>query len=176
MLFHGDIPYAKIWYAYVTEQRQSCQSHIHGENIEIKGQGHTEVIQRSWMYTTHCTMVIHSHSMTMWKDKRYLAWTQSHVMNPINLTLRSKVNVVSGIINVQDTSSHSDRTMCQIWLANIKTKQRYGPDTNLHIQSDRSPDGRTEWFLYTTWILLTVGIIKMVAINSLTKFEFRKRQ
>ena len=58
MLFRGDIPYANIWYAYVTEQRRSCQFQIHGENIEIKGQGHTEVMDAH-------DMVIHSHSMTM---------------------------------------------------------------------------------------------------------------
>ena len=33
MLFHGDIPCVKILYAYVKEQRQSCKSQIHSENI-----------------------------------------------------------------------------------------------------------------------------------------------
>ena len=36
-------PYAKIWYAYVKKQWQSCQTLIHF-NIDVKGQGHTEVM------------------------------------------------------------------------------------------------------------------------------------
>ena len=57
-----------------------------------------KVIQSSWMYATHRTMVIHSlakQTMTMSKDKKADSWTHSHVINPLNLTLRSKVNVVS---------------------------------------------------------------------------------
>ena len=53
------------------------------------------------MNMTHRTMVIHSrakHSMTKSKDEKAVARTQSHVINPINLTLRSKVNVVSELL------------------------------------------------------------------------------
>ena len=48
------------------------------------------------MYATHRTMVKHScakHSMTLSKNKKAEARTQSHVIYPIILTLRSKVNV-----------------------------------------------------------------------------------
>ena len=58
-----------------------------------------KVIQSSWMYVTYRTMVIHSRakqSMAMSKHEKAYAWTQIHVINPINLTLRSKVNIVSG--------------------------------------------------------------------------------
>ena len=53
------------------------------------------------MYVTHHTMVIrscakHTGSMNMSKDKKAVARTQSHVINPINMMLRSKVNIVSG--------------------------------------------------------------------------------
>ena len=51
------------------------------------------------MYPTNHFMVIHSHAKhikTMSKDKKAVAQTQSHVINHINLTLRSKVNIVSG--------------------------------------------------------------------------------
>ena len=50
------------------------------------------------MYPTHRFMVIHScakHSITMSKDKKAVAQTQSHVINPINLPLGSKVNFIS---------------------------------------------------------------------------------
>ena len=118
MLFHGDIhvPYAKFGMPMSQSKDDLVSLNIMVKILRSK----IKAIQKSWMYLTHCTMVIHLHSMTMWKDKKSVAWTQSHVMNPIDLTLRSKVNVVSGIINVQDTSSHSDRTMCQIWYANVK--------------------------------------------------------
>ena len=58
-----------------------------------------KVIQSSWMYATNRTMVIHSRAkqnMSMSKDNKAEVWTQSHVIIPINLTLRSMVNVVSG--------------------------------------------------------------------------------
>ena len=59
-----------------------------------------KVLHRSWIYATHRTIVVHSsakHRMNMSKDKKVLARKQSHVINPLNLTLRSKVNVVSGL-------------------------------------------------------------------------------
>ena len=43
MLFRGDTPIFQNFVAYVKEQRQSCQTQIHGEknlDFEIKGQGH----------------------------------------------------------------------------------------------------------------------------------------
>ena len=70
MLFHGDIAYAKIWYANVKEQRRSCQSQIHGENMILitrSYRGHTEVMD-----------------------------AKKIVKNPLNLTLGTKVNVLLG--------------------------------------------------------------------------------
>ena len=34
-----------------------------------------------------------------------------------------------GNMNLCVTFSHGDRPMCQIWLANVKSKNSYGPDT-----------------------------------------------
>ena len=65
-------------------------------------------------------MVIHSQIMTIRKDKKSVARTEIHVINLINLTFTSKVNVLSGFMNVRDTSSHSDRPMYQKWYANVK--------------------------------------------------------
>ena len=70
------------------------------------------------MYPTHRFMVIHSrakHSITMSKDKKAVAQTQSHVINPINLPLGSKGKLHIRIMNVGNTFSHGDRPMCQIW-------------------------------------------------------------
>ena len=78
-----------------------AQTQIRGDkynfDIEVKGQGHTEVMN---VCETLYPMVIHScdkYALTMSKEKKAVAQTQSHVKNPtINFTLRSKVNVVSG--------------------------------------------------------------------------------
>ena len=99
MLSHGDTPECQNLVCPCRRAKTSCQTQIHGENIILILRSKVKVIQSSWMYTTHCTIVIHSRakqSMTMSKDQKTEAWTQSHVINPINLTLRSKVNVVSG--------------------------------------------------------------------------------
>ena len=83
-------------------------------DVEAKGKGHT----RSWMWHRFpwwffCAIdMIRNISGIFWKDggvpvgakygltisksKKSVARTQSHVKNPINLTLRSNVNVVSG--------------------------------------------------------------------------------
>ena len=75
--------------------------------------------------------------------------------NPINLTLRSKLKVVSG--NVCDTSSPGVTPMCQIW-SNQKTN---GSETNLQRQTHTHTDGQAAWFLYTPWSSFTGGgIIK----------------
>ena len=42
-----------------------------------------------------------------------------------------------GIMNVRDTSSHSDTPMYQIWYANVKPRKSYGLYMNLHRQMDR---------------------------------------
>ena len=66
------------------------------------------------------------------KDKKAEAWKQSHVINPINLTLidlEVKCQRRIRIMNVLDTSSHGDRPMCQILYANVKTNRSFRSDT-----------------------------------------------
>ena len=99
MLSHGDTPICQNLVCLCQRAKTSCQTQIHGENIILILRSKVKVIQSSWMYVTHYTMVIHSHakqSMTLSKDKKVEDWTQSYVKNPINLILRSKVKVVSG--------------------------------------------------------------------------------
>ena len=77
------VPYAKIWYAYVKEERRSCQTQTHVENIIFMMRSKVKVIQMSWMYLTHCTMVIHSWSNKVWLNVKgqknwkpcYKIWT-----------------------------------------------------------------------------------------------------
>ena len=69
-------------------------THIHGGNIdfdiEVKCQGHTEVINIRDTSSHMPNMVF------LCQRKKIVARTQSHVINSINLTFRSKVNIVLG--------------------------------------------------------------------------------
>ena len=71
----------------------------------------------------------------MAKNKEVMAQTQTPVQKLIILTLKLKVKV----INIPDTSSHSDTLMCQVWYAYLKEQRSYGPYTNLHRQTDDCP-------------------------------------
>ena len=183
-----------------------------------------KAIQRSWMYTTHCTMLIHScakHSITMSKDKKAVARTQSGMPMPTQTEETTKTYKVDlkvkgqcwiGIMNVRNTSSHDDKRVCQIWEANVKskmflpatkicqkpckfdlevkgqrcigitnihivswyfyvpimvsqsqTKKNYGPDTNLHRQTDRQTDRQSDSYIYPPpRTSFTGGIMKVV--------------
>ena len=91
---------SQILYAYVKEQRRPCPD----TNSWWKyGALMTKfkVIQMSWIHVTNCPMVIHScvsQGMTISKDTKSGPNT-NYVKNPINVTLRSKVNVVSASWN-----------------------------------------------------------------------------
>ena len=89
-------PCANIWYAYVKEQRHLASNPWWKYNLILRS--NVKVIQSACMYVTHRSMVTYlrpKQSMIMSKDKKAETWTQSHVINPKNLTLRSKVKVVS---------------------------------------------------------------------------------
>ena len=110
MLSHGDTPTCQNFVCLCQRAKTFCQTQIHGENIILMLRSKVKVIN------------VHScakQSMTILKDKKAKSWTQSNVINPINLTLR--------IMNVLDTSSHGDRPICQFWYANVKANRSYRP-------------------------------------------------
>ena len=79
-------------------------------DFEVKGQHRN---------ATYRPMVIHmcaKYGKPMSIKKSYEQHTITF-KNPINLTLRSKVNVQDRIwiLNVRDTSPRGDTPMCQIW-------------------------------------------------------------
>ena len=91
-------PYAKIWYAYFKEQRHFARLKLMVKIYNFSLRSIVKVRKSPRMYATHRTMVIHSlakQSITMSKDKKAGNWTQSHVINPINLTSRSMLKVVN---------------------------------------------------------------------------------
>ena len=105
------------------------------------------------MYTTHHFMVIHllvKHSMTMWQDKKL--WPEHNVINPMNFTLRSKVNIVSGS---QMCTSHHLMVIhpcVKYGKPFLNQKKSYGPDTKTcqkpykkkeSAQTDRRKDRQT---------------------------------
>ena len=72
---------------------------------------------------THCHMVIHScdkFCINVSKEKKAVAQRRSHIKNPINLILRSKVNNVFGLWMYATHCLVFDRSICQIWYANVK--------------------------------------------------------
>ena len=95
MLSHGHTPIWQNFACLYQREKTFSQTQIHVENIILILRSKTKVIQSSWMYATHRTMVIHScaKQSTMSKDQKSEAWTQSSVIHP--LTLWSKINVVS---------------------------------------------------------------------------------
>ena len=127
MLYNGDTSICQNLVYLCRKAKASYKTQIHGENIILILRSTVKVIHSSWMYETHRIMVIHSRakqSMTMSKDKKAKAWTQNHVINPINLTLRSKVNVVSG--SWMYTSSHCHRPMCKFGMPMSKQTEVTG--------------------------------------------------
>ena len=90
-------------------------------------------------------MVIHlcaKHNMTMSKDKKAVARTQSHVINPINLTLRSNVNVVSGsgmyaihLLMVTETCAKYGKPMSNQKIVMGQTRKHVKNPVNLTLRS-----------------------------------------
>ena len=117
MVIHPCAKYGQIWYAYVKDLRRPCPAQIQGESVIFWCWG-----QRYRSYRDHECMwhrVPWCFSCAKWSGtpqafsertevfrlvpnigwlsqrKKAVARTQNHVKNPINLTLRSNVNVVS---------------------------------------------------------------------------------
>ena len=121
---------------------QSCVIYVY-LNLTLRSKIYD--ILRSWMYATHPFIVIDlcaKYGMPLSKQTK-LRVGHKTCQKPINLTLRSKANVVLGswikathhlmvihkygepmskqkkvmgrIMNVRNTSSHGDTPMCQIW-------------------------------------------------------------
>ena len=88
-----------------------------------------KVIQSSWIYATHRTMVL-----TCQTKYDYVKGEKSWGLNtkpchkPYKLNLQVKGQCRIRIMNVLNTSSHGDRPMCQIWYANATANRSYKSD------------------------------------------------
>ena len=73
-----------------------------------------------------------------------MARTRIHVKKPNNFDIEVKGQGHTEVINIPNTSPHhSDTLMCQVWYAYLKEQRSYGPDTNLHRQTDRQTEYMT---------------------------------
>ena len=70
--------------------------------------------------------------------------TRKHVKNPINLTLRSKFKVVSGLRMYATHRLMVIHSCVKYGKPMSNQKKSYRPDTNLHRQTDIQTDGQTE--------------------------------
>ena len=131
-------------YACVKELRRSCPTQIQGKNVILMLRPKVKVIQRSWMYAIQSPMcqIIRNTSGHLWKDGGvpfvwvdYLKEQKScdpntkSCQNPIDFTLRSNVNVVSGSwmyatlpLMVLDPCAKYNK------LINFKANRSYGSD------------------------------------------------
>ena len=94
---HIDTPICQYLVCFYQKTKRSCQTQIYDKIYFFRSK--VNVIQWSWVYATHCTIVVHlpaKESMITLKDIKAETQTQSNVINAINLTLRSKVNILSG--------------------------------------------------------------------------------
>ena len=97
---HGDRHRCQIWYANAKaykSKRSDMKSWQKPINMTLRSKVNIE--SGSWMYTTHRLMVKHQcakYGKPVSIPKKVMDWTQKHVKNPINWTLRSKFKVVSG--------------------------------------------------------------------------------
>ena len=130
----------------------------------------------SWMYATHCLMVIHpcaKYGKPMSIQKKVMGRTWKHVKNPVNLTLRSTFKVVSG-----SWMYATHRLMV------IHPYAKYGKPMSNHkkvmgrtgICTDRRTDGRmdrqTDSYI-PPWTLFPGGIISILFyITCATFFYF----
>ena len=85
-----------------------------------------KVMQRFWMIVTHRTMVIHwctKYGMTLSKDKKVVARTQSHVKTPINLTWGSKGQCRIGIMEIDPCAKYDMPVSNRRYGLNMKKSQ-----------------------------------------------------
>ena len=117
MLSQGDTPIRpNLVSLNVKEQRGSYQSQIHDENfdIEVKGQGHTEIINV-------CDTLYHGDKLTCYIKNDFVKGQKSCGPNtkpchkPYKYDLEVKGQHCIGIMNVSNISSHDESPLCQIW-------------------------------------------------------------
>ena len=134
---HGDKSIYQNLLLLCRRTRWSWQFQIHGKIYKMLIlRSKVKVIQRSWMLATHCKMVIHwcaKHCIIMSKDKKGVARTQSHIINPL---IWSEVEGQWCIVIMNAT--HRRRAI-HPWAKYGQTPKK--SDTNLHRQmADRRTD------------------------------------
>ena len=125
-------------------------------DIEVKGQGHTELTN----VTSH-----HVDTLTCRTKFDYVKGQTRWVLNtkswhkPYKFDVEVKGQGRIRIMNVLDTSSYGDRSMCQIWYANIKANRSYRSDMRKWqaYKNELEVEGQHRiWIMYTTHRLMVI--------------------
>ena len=147
--FHGDRPMCQIWYANAkANRRPDMKTWQKPINLTLRSKVNIE--SGSWMYATDRLIVIHlcaKYGKPMSIKKSNGPDTKT-CQKTINFTWRSKF---------KSYLDHEGTRHIVLWcythvpnmITNFNRRKSYGPDTNLHRQTDGQTDGQTEWFLYT---------------------------
>ena len=116
---HGDRPICQIWYATVKANR-SYRSYMKTwqKTLNLTLRSKVNIESGSWMYATHCLMVIHpcaKYGKPMSIQKKSYGPDTKTCQKPYKFEFKVKVQGHIWIMNVLDTSSHGYTSMCQIW-------------------------------------------------------------
>ena len=142
MFLHADTYMCQICYAYVKVQDDLAQTQIHNENIILILRTRLKVIQRSGMYVTCRSKVLHA-SNIIWLCQRTKSCgpntkpcQKQYILNfHVEYELRIR------IMNLHVTLFYCDTPMCQIWYAIVKLKKSRNGQKYAHkgIQTDKQP-------------------------------------
>ena len=117
----------------------------------------------SWMYATHPLMVIDpcaKYGKSMSHQKIVKGRTRKQVKNPVNLTLKSKINILSGSWMYR-YATHP--------LMGINPCAKYGKPMSNQKKvvggTQICTDGQTEWFLFTPLNFIHGGIKTFIKYN-----------
>ena len=115
----------RIWVMNVricTDRRRTRQTE---NQTDRQTDGQTEwlrskfkVVSGSWMYATHCLLVIHpcaKYGKPISIQKKSYGPDRKTCQNPYKFDLKVKVQGRIWVMNIRDTSSYGDTSMCQIW-------------------------------------------------------------
>ena len=155
--------WARLSLLFVIYGKPMSQKHVKKLiNSTLKSQ--VSVASGLSMFVTHPLMAIHpfaKYGKAMSRQKKVMSRTWRHVKNLINLTLRSKVNVVSD----HECTTH----IVSRWYTHMPNMVSQCQSKNQlwawheSAQTDWESNGQTKWFLYTPpelgfwiWILSQV--------------------
>ena len=141
MLSHGHTPIWQNFACLYQREKTFSQTQIHVENIILILRSKTKVIQSSWMYATHRTMVIHSCAkQSTVKGPKIWGLNTKQCHKPFDLVVKDQRCIK--ITNLLNTFSHGDRPMCQIWYDIVRADRSCGHEDTTKYKFDLDVKGQ----------------------------------